>query len=126
MRINNYLERIVSQPISWVLYIVIINLVCLSPNISSSLPKSSASNAITFLFGLAPSGVCLARYITISAVRFYRTISPLQLNCGIFSVALSVSSHFPGVTWHSTLWSPDFPLCDNKAITQPTQLNNLI
>ena len=29
---------------------------------------------------------------------------------GIFSVALSVGSHPPGVTWHPALWSPDFPL----------------
>ena len=28
---------------------------------------------------------------------------------GIFSAALSVDSRLPGVTWHSTLWSPDFP-----------------
>jgi len=28
---------------------------------------------------------------------------------GILSVALAVGSHLPGVTWHSTLWSPDFP-----------------
>ena len=30
---------------------------------------------------------------------------------GIFSVALAVGSHPPGVTWHSVLWSPDFPPC---------------
>ena len=28
---------------------------------------------------------------------------------GIFSAALSVGLHPPGVTWHSVLWSPDFP-----------------
>jgi|GEM_PF-5476041 len=28
---------------------------------------------------------------------------------GIFSVALSIGSRLPGITWHSTLWSPDFP-----------------
>ena len=28
---------------------------------------------------------------------------------GIFSVALSVGSRPPGVTWHRALWSPDFP-----------------
>lgn len=28
---------------------------------------------------------------------------------GIFSVALSVGFHLPGVTWHPALWSPDFP-----------------
>ena len=35
---------------------------------------------------------------------------PYQLKAGgIFSVALSVGSRLPGVTWHSVLWSPDFP-----------------
>ena len=34
---------------------------------------------------------------------------PYQFPGGIFSVALSVSSRSPGVTWLPTLWSPDFP-----------------
>jgi len=35
---------------------------------------------------------------------------------GIFSVALSIGSRLPGVTWHPALWSPDFPLlpCGNS------------
>jgi len=28
---------------------------------------------------------------------------------GLLSVALSVGSRPPGVTWHHALWSPDFP-----------------
>ena len=55
-----------SRPISWVLLNTIINLVCLSPNTSSSLPKSSTSSTIAFLFGLAPSGVYLASNIAIN------------------------------------------------------------
>ena len=66
------------------------------------------------------------------AVRSYRTISPLPAFRLTFrrgwstwpdirpasapknrwrylSVALSVGSRRPGVTWHRTLWSPDFP-----------------
>ncbi len=47
------------------------------------------------------------------AVRSYRTISPLP-SClrslrRYLSVALSVGSRRPGVTWHRALWSPDFP-----------------
>jgi hypothetical protein len=30
---------------------------------------------------------------------------------GLLSAALAVGFRLPGVTWHSTLWSPDFPLC---------------
>ena len=75
-----------------------------------------------FLFGLAPGGVFPATTVTNRAVRSYRTISPLpavhllmdkpiikEQTGGIFSVALSVGSHLPGVTWHPALWSPDFP-----------------
>lgn len=40
---------------------------------------------------------------------------------GLFSVALSVGSHRPGVTWHSALWSPDFP----PRIATPRQSNQL-
>ena len=54
------------------------------------------------------------------AVRSYRTVSPLPDPCtrlaarrraigGLLSVALSVGSRRPGVTWHRALWSPDFP-----------------
>jgi hypothetical protein len=46
------------------------------------------------LFGLAPCGVCPARRITATAVRSYRTFSPLPQRCrrgGMFSVALSVN-----------------------------------
>jgi len=35
---------------------------------------------------------------------------PYQLLGGIFSVALAVGSRLPGITWHFTLRSPDFPL----------------
>ena len=63
-----------------------------------------------FLFGLAPGGVYPATPVTRRAVRSYRTISPLPVcTGGIFSVALSVGSRPPGVTWHPALWSPDFP-----------------
>jgi len=36
---------------------------------------------------------------------------PYQFPGGIFSVALSVGSRPPGITWHPALWSPDFPPC---------------
>jgi len=53
--------------------------------------------------------------LTPYAVRSYRTLSPLPVPLraigGLLSVALAVSSRCPGVTWHSALWSPDFPRC---------------
>ena len=58
-------------------------------------------------------GFTLPPTVATGAVRSYRTISPLPTRSdfigGIFSVALSVGLHRPGVTWHLALWSPDFP-----------------
>ena len=70
-------------------------------------------------------GFTLPQTVTRCAVRSYRTISPLpympwgqifssdpihhMILGGLFSAALSVGFHPPGVTWHSVLWSPDFP-----------------
>ena len=59
--------------------------------------------------------------VATSAVRSYRTVSPLpslrpiavrngpQRLGGLLSVALSVGSRPPGVTWHLIRRSPDFP-----------------
>ena len=35
---------------------------------------------------------------------------------GLLSVALSVGSRPPGVTWHLALWSPDFPLQNSQRL----------
>ena len=59
-------------------------------------------------------GFTMPQTVASCAVRSYRTLSPLPLHPkmhlgGLLSAALSVGSRPPGVTWHSTLWSPDFP-----------------
>jgi len=69
------------------------------------------------LFGLAPGGVYRAVSVARAAVRSYRTVSPLPASAlvtrrslgGLLSVALSVGSRPPGVTWHLIRRSPDFP-----------------
>ena len=66
-----------SRPISRVLSWTTIHLGHSSPNGSSSLPECDMGHVIAPLFGLAPSGVFPATDVTISAVRSYRTISPL-------------------------------------------------
>ena len=71
----------------------------------------NASN-ISFLFGLAPNGVCLAIFVAKNAVRSYRAFSPLPpavADGGLFSVALSIVFRRLGVTQRFALWSPDFP-----------------
>jgi hypothetical protein len=101
-----------SRPISRVLSWTVIHLGCTSPCTSSNLPGNRAGHTIVPLFGLAPGGVFPATSVARRAVRSYRTISPLPAPRGaggIFSVALSVGSRLPGVTWHPALWSPDFP-----------------
>ncbi len=79
---------------------------------SSSLPACSTGRAMARLFGLAPDGVYPATSVAGSAVRSYRTFSPLPALArlgGIFSVALSVGSRLPAVSRRLALWSPDFP-----------------
>ncbi len=52
------------------------------------------------LFGFASSGACRAAHVTASAVRSYRTVSPLPFNKskgGLFSVALSLRLPLPDV-----------------------------
>ena len=108
-----------SQPVSRVLSWTVIHLGPASPRASSNLPEPGAGHTTGFLFGLAPGGVYPATDVTTGAVRSYRTISPLPRHWrgGIFSVALSVDSHRPGVTWHPALRSPDFPPRNEHAAT---------
>ena len=40
---------------------------------------------------------------------FHPYLATFQPPGGLLSVALSVGFRPPGVTWHSALWSPDFP-----------------
>jgi len=103
------------QPISRVLSRTIIHLGQQSLTGSSNLPKPSAGHTEGFLFGLAPSGVyhrhsCYQLRGALLPHRFTLT-GILRKAClgGLLSAALSIGFHLPGVTWHSTLWSPDFP-----------------
>ena len=59
-------------------------------------------------------GFTMPLTVASSAVRSYRTLSPLPFYAsidlgGLLSAALAVGLRRPGVTWHSALWSPDFP-----------------
>ena len=100
-----------SSPISRVLSWTVIHLGYASPHTSCSLPESNASHTSGFLFGLAPSGVYHAMecYHPCGALLPHHfTLTQFTLG-GLFSAALSVGSHPPGVTWHFALRSPDFP-----------------
>ena len=111
-----------SRPLSRVLSWTVIPLAYASPRSSSDLPGSpcgphvAAESTARFpiwscsRWGLPcrwcchPRGALLPHHFTLTgaacaALRRY------------LSVALSVGSRPPGVTWHRALWSPDFPPC---------------
>jgi len=73
-------------------------------------PDSSAGTDCYPYLTLLQKRVCNAFSVTKKAVSSYLTISPLPKKGGLFSVALSLSSHSPGVTWFFFQRSPDFPL----------------
>lgn len=71
-----------------------------------------------------------SRAVADALVRSYRTVSaflPLpraeaRVRGGVFfSVALSVGSPRPAVSWHLALWSPDFPHIRRCAIVWPAR-----
>src|SRR3989441_4199830 len=91
---------------------MVISLGWLSPATSRGLPAAQTTRAGSrCLFGLAPTGGCRATPVARRAVGSYPAVSPLPFGYkgGLFSVALSVASRRPGVTWRSALWSSDFP-----------------
>jgi hypothetical protein len=118
-----------SRPVSRVLSRTAIPLGRTSPHASSDLPGSSAGRTIAPLFGLAPGGVyraaacCHPRGALLP--HLFTLAGVLRRVGGLFSVALSVGSRRPGVTWHPALWSPDFPPRP-KAQRLPGRLPNAI
>ena len=105
-------EKSESRSVSRVLSRTVIPLRQPSLTASSNLPGSSAGHADGSLFGLAPSGVYLATncYQPRGALLPHLfTLTGAEALRRLFSVALSVGSRPPGVTWHFALWSPDFP-----------------
>ena len=83
------------------------------------LRRCARRHALPYL-ALLRAGFTLPPSVATGAVRSYRTFSPLPAPCealgGVFSVALSVGSRPPGVTWRSGRWSPDFPPSTTSAL----------
>ena len=106
-----------SRPVSRVLSWTAIHLGAPSPVRSSNLPGDAAGHGTASLFGLAPGGVCRAGLLPGSRCALTAPFHPcphpaVRRRPGrwrYLSVALSVGSRRPGVTWHRALWSPDFP-----------------
>ena len=109
------------------------------PDASSSLPEGndepdrlvSHRSATSLLFDLAPSGVYLAKQVTLSAgelLPHHFTLtesaaakSPDKIG-GILSAALALTSRPVGVTDHPALRSPDFPLAKHFKSIQPAAI----
>ena len=104
-----------SQPISRVLSWTVIHLGQASPPASSNLPVPNAGRAIRepiwscSEWGL-PCHHCYQRCGALLPHPFTLTCVRERIIGGLLSAALAVGFRPPGVTWHSTLWSPDFPL----------------
>ncbi len=98
-----------SQPISRVLSWTIIHLGQRSLVASSSLPRSTAGRSVRSYLALLQVGFALPRLLPNARCALTAPFHPYLFLGGIFSVALSIGSRLPGVTWHLTLWSPDFP-----------------
>ena len=104
-----------SRPVSRVLSRAIIPLGRMSPHDSSDLPGSLHGPC-----SRSPIRSCtgwgLPCHAMLPCVRCALTAPFHPCLCradttigGLLSVALSVGSRRPGVTWHPALWSPDFP-----------------
>ena len=130
-----------SRPISRVLSWTIIPLGHSSPNASSSLPGSHARTPRCRFpcdfpiwpcsrWGLPcharcrPRGALLPHHFTLTCVAFP---DGELAHRRYLSVALSVGSRPPGVTWHRVRRSPDFPphFLRNAAITWPTPVGTI-
>ncbi len=107
-----------SRSISRVLSRTVIHLGRLSPSASSNLPGNRAgrtygSNPLPPYLVLLRVGFALPLSLPIArcalTAPFHPYLETRRWLGGIFSVALSVGSRLPGVTWHPTQWSPDFP-----------------
>ena len=90
-----------------------------SPLHSSDQPGSRADHTCRFEATCSPIRSCSGRGLPCHCrcrqrgallPHHFTLASALRRFGGIFSVALSVGSHPPGVTWRPDPWSPDFPL----------------
>ena len=79
------------------------------------------SKALSSLFDLAPSGVCHAFFVTKKPVSSYLAVSPLPWLGGLFSVALSLKSPSPAISWHCVFTEPG--LSSIKYLTATVQLS---
>ena len=137
-----------SRPVSRVLSKAVIHLRRTSPRACSDLPGSGAGHASSPVGGVLPYLVLLRVGFTLPPVlpparcaltapfhpypasvlamgvplRGFMPRTSARARGGLLSVALSVGSRPPGVTWHPALRSPDFPPPRNAKRRLPGRL----
>jgi len=112
-----------SRPVSRVLSRAVIPLGRASPRISSDLPGSSCGHTRRSpIRSCSGWGLPCRRVLPPARCALTAPFHPYLplLAGGLFSVALSVGSRLPGVTWHPAQWSPDFPPGLLPATARPT------
>ena len=100
-----------SGPVSRVLSRTAIYLEYASPRISSAQPERTEGQPYSVPICVCSGWGLPSRIVADALVRSYRTVSAFLPQRGgvFFSVALSVGSPRPAVSWHLALRSPDFP-----------------
>ncbi len=126
---NQQIRR--SRPISRVLSRTTIPLGCASPRTSSDLPGSLHGPCVRRLrtacfpiWSCSRRGLPCHRMLPPARCALTAPFHPYRPHCcglgGLLSVALSVGSRPPGVTWRLALGSPDFPPRLRAAVVWPT------
>ena len=117
-----------SRPISRVLSRAVIPLGYASPRTSSDLPGSSCGHTQRSpIRSCSGWGLPCRRVLPPARCALTAPFHPcLPLPAGgLFSVALSVGSRLPGVTWHPAQRSPDFPPGLLPATARPTPVGSV-
>ena len=113
-----------SGPVSRVLSRTAIYLECASPRISSAQPERTEGQPYSVPICVCSGWGLPSRIVADALVRSYRTVSAFLPQRGgvFFSVALSVGSPRPAVSWHPALRSPDFPRAERHAAVWLTRM----
>lgn len=95
---------------------------------SSNLPENCADHALSKtcfpIWSCSQWGLPCHELLPVMRCALTTPFHPYQSikTGGLLSAALAVSSRFPDVIWHCTLWSPDFPRCNLITARLPDQL----
>ena len=121
-------DKKVSQPVSRVLSWIIIHLEPLSPTILKQPTRKQCGQHHSFpIWSCSEWGLpCHNCYQQRGALLPHHFTLTSPKTGGIFSAALSVDSRLPAVSWHSALWSPDFPPVPEGTSDYPADLARMI